>query len=146
MSPQICLAGTRAPEAWGTCSDLKGPAGHAPCVGLDPWDAFFLSLVSSRPHTSWRTSCLSAHLPASTVSYLIPLLRYLKARSFLFFFFFFQNIYLFICLQWVAAHGIVHCGAFSCLQHSGLVTLRHVRLWFPHQGVNLHPLPWKADS
>ena len=106
MSPQICLAGTRAPEAWGTCSDLKGPAGHAPCVGLDPWDAFFLSLVSSRPHTSWRTSCLSAHLPASTVSYLIPFLRYLKARIFPFFLLLFSK-YLFIYL------AAVGCGTWD---------------------------------
>ena len=113
LSPQVCPAGTRASEAWGTCSGLKGPAGQAPCVGLAPWGTFFLSLVLSRQHTSWRTWCPSAHLPASTVSYLIPLLRYLKARLFSFFLFFFQNIYLFIWLQRVAAPGIFHCGAFS---------------------------------
>ena len=140
LSPQVCPAGTRASEAWGTCSGLKGPAGQAPCVGLAPWGTFFLSLVLSRQHTSWRTWCPSAHLPASTVSYLIPLLRYLKARLFSFFKIF---IYLFGC------SGLRHLGSFIAvrsLQLSGLVTLWHVRPWFPRQGVNLHPLPWKADS
>ena len=140
MTPQTCPAGAPAPDAWGTYSGLKGPAGCALCVGLAPWDAFFLPLVSSRPHTCWLSWRPSPHLPASTVSYLIPLLRHLKARIFSFFFFFFQNIYLFIYL--FGCSGLRHMGSFVAVPS----LFAALRLSYPVACRTLAPPPGVASA